>query len=289
MINEKVKFKLQGHEKFALRDGWLNKGLIMVEKYPDVFQRKDAPDVLGVGSNMVKSIRYWLKAFRLLEEKNGEGAKLTDLANIIKEYDLYLEDNFTLWVLHSNIVRNVEEATSWFMFFNRCDDEELEREQISQILTREIKKFVEGQKFSENSVKNDVDVILNMYSNDKELTDPEDKNISPFTVLNIVKNNDGRYYKNHPDRRIVNEWNVLFELAIMMKDCDSISIEKAIYGECGLNPIYQISEVFANEMLDRLDAMGYIHVDRTAGLDVIYRNEKKTPEQVIKEYYENHR
>ena len=26
--NMKIKMKLQGHEKFALREGWLNKGLI---------------------------------------------------------------------------------------------------------------------------------------------------------------------------------------------------------------------------------------------------------------------
>ena len=31
MANEKVKIRLQGHEKFVLREGWLNKGIVRIE------------------------------------------------------------------------------------------------------------------------------------------------------------------------------------------------------------------------------------------------------------------
>lgn len=59
MAVKKIKIRLQGHEKFALRDGWLNKVLEIVPENPDAFLRKDAPDIFGIGSNMVKSLRYW--------------------------------------------------------------------------------------------------------------------------------------------------------------------------------------------------------------------------------------
>ena len=36
------------------------------------------------------------------------------------------------------------------------------------------------QHFSEKSLSNDVDVLLNMYSRNKEREDPEEKRISPF-------------------------------------------------------------------------------------------------------------
>ena len=39
MAEEKVKLRLQGHEKFALREGWLNKGLAILGETPDVFLR----------------------------------------------------------------------------------------------------------------------------------------------------------------------------------------------------------------------------------------------------------
>ena len=107
-----IKIKLQGHEKFALRDGWLNKGLIMVERDSTAFQGKNGPDIFGIGNNMVKSLRYWLKAFWLIQESSSKGATLTKFGHIIWENDPYFEDIYTIWLLHSQIVKNVEEATS---------------------------------------------------------------------------------------------------------------------------------------------------------------------------------
>ncbi|SCX88252.1 Protein of unknown function [Butyrivibrio hungatei] len=289
MATSKIKLRLQGHEKFALREGWLNKGLIIVNENSGVFQSEEAPDIFGIGNNMVKSVRYWLRAFGLISETPGKGASLTEIGRIIYDNDLYFEDVFTLWILHSNIAKNIEEATSWFMFFNRCQVDDLNRDQIQQILKREITKYAEGTTFSDNSVKSDVDVILNMYSNTKEITDPEDKNISPFSELKLLKKVDGRYSKVHADRRVVNEWVVLYELANKMLGLDSISIEELAINENGLQNIYQMNFVMINDYLDKLDALGYIHVDRTAGLDMIYREKEFSPVEVLEEYYRNSR
>ncbi len=289
MANNKIKLRLQGHEKFALREGWLNKGLIIVNDNPGIFQSDEAPDTFGIGNNMVKSVRYWLKAFGLITETPGKGASLTTIGKIIYENDLYLEDIFTLWILHANIAKNIEEATSWFMFFNRCQVDDLNRDQIQQILKREISKYVEGESFSENSLKSDVDVLLNMYSNTKEISDPEDKNISPFTELKLLKKVDGRYSKVHADKRLVNEWIVLYELADKLQGKESISIEELSSAENGLQCIYQMSIVMINDYLDKLDALGFIHVDRTAGLDMIYKESEFTTIDVLEEYYKNNR
>ena len=283
--NSKIKIRLQGHEKFALREGWLNKGLIMVQNNPTIFQGKEGPDLLGIGTNMVKSLRYWLKAFGLIEESTNKGAILTELGKLILENDPYFEDIFTIWLLHSNIVKNVAEATSWYMFFNRVDAEDLEKDEIEAILIREIRKYAIGATFSEKSVGNDVDVLLNMYSKTKEMVDPEDKSNSPLSQLGLVKNINGRYSKCHPDRRKISEWNVLYELSLMLEDRDSISIEEVIAGENGLGKKYHLTAVAANELLDILDAYGFIRVNRTAGLDVIYKAKEFSAEDVVRDYY----
>ena len=289
MAANKIKIRLQGHEKFALREGWLNKGLIIVKEKPGIFQSDEAPDVFGIGNNMVKSLRYWLKAFGLISEAPGKGASLTQIGNIIYENDLYFEDVFTLWILHSNIAKNIEEATSWYLFFNRCQIDDLNRDQVQQVLKRELDKYVEGATYSENSLKSDVDVLLNMYSNTKEILDPEDKNISPFSELKLLKKIDGRYSKAHADKRLVNEWLVLYELANMFEDRESISIEELSSNENGLQKIYQMTLVMINDFLDKLDALGYIHVDRTAGLDMIYKVKNFNSMDVLEEYYKNKR
>ncbi|HEY9663495.1 MAG TPA: DUF4007 family protein, partial [Allocoleopsis sp.] len=56
------------HETFHPRFGWLKKGFNHASKDPEVFLREDSPIRLGVGKNMVRSIRYWCSAFKLLDE-----------------------------------------------------------------------------------------------------------------------------------------------------------------------------------------------------------------------------
>ena len=283
--NTKIKIRLQGHEKFALRDGWLTKGLSIIDKRPDAFLGSEGPDLFGIGNNMVKSLRYWMKAFKLIEENPGTGAKLSGLGKIILQNDVYLEKNFTLWILHSQIAKNIAEATTWYMFFNKCNVIDMEKDEIEKILYREISQYVMGQPFSENSLKNDVDVLLNMYSKNKVNSDPEDKSQSPFANLGLIKNTENLYSQTSPKRRDIDEWVVLYELAEMMRDKNEISIERVLNGTCGISHIYQVKPVLANELLDRLDAAEYIRVDRTAGLDMIYRTKAFTTESVMADYY----
>ena len=283
--NTKIKIRLQGHEKFALRDGWLTKGLSIIDKRPDAFLGSEGPDLFGIGNNMVKSLRYWMKAFKLIEENPGAGAKLSELGKIILQNDVYLEKNFTLWILHSQIAKNIADATTWYMFFNKCNVIDMEKDEIEKILYREISQYVMGQPFSENSLKNDVDVLLNMYSKNKVNNDPEDKSQSPFANLGLVKNTENLYSQTSPKRRDIDEWVVLYELAEMMRDKNEISTERVLNGTCGISHIYQVKPVLANELLDRLDAAEYIRVDRTAGLDMIYRTKAFTTESVMADYY----
>ena len=284
--NTDVKIRLQGHEKFALREGWLNKGLMATVSNPTVFQ-KDGTDILGVGTNMVKSIRFWMNAFGLISENQRTGASLTDLGRLIYEYDENFEDIFTLWLLHFSIIKNRKEATSWHIFFNKCEVDAFEKKDIANYMHKELFKYVGNSNFSDNSLNSDIDVILNMYSKDKKTDDPEDKNISPFARLGLLKKEGIEYSKKQPDQRNFNEWIVLYVLSELLKNDDSISIDAALMREDGLVRMTQMSSIVINEYLDRLDAMGYIRVNRTAGLDVIYKNPDKNIEanEVIKNYY----
>lgn len=282
MATDKVKIKLQGHEKFSLREGWINKALMILPENPDAFTRKDATDLFGIGSNMVKSLRYWMRVFGLT---NVSGTELSNMGMLIANNDPYLENPFTLWMMHSNIAKNIDDATSWYMYFNKCDAEDLDKNEIESILLREVKKYAAGTTFSEKSLSNDVDVLLNMYSKNKEKYDPEDKNTSPFTQLALVKKIEGRYSKCHPNKRDFSEMIVLYELSIKFADAEGISIEDAVNAERGLAKIYNLSSVMANDYFDRLDATGYIRVDRTAGLDMIYPVKKLKPMEIIEEYY----
>lgn len=284
MATKKVKIRLQGHEKFVLREGWINKALMILPGNPDAFTRKDATDLFGIGSNMVKSLRYWMRVLGLTDVS---GTKLSEVGKLIAKYDPYLENVFSLWIMHSYISKNIEDATTWFMFFNRCDADDMEKNEIENILLREVKKYAAGTVFSEKSLSNDVDVLLNMYSQSKEKADPEDKSISPFVQLSLIKKMNGRYIKKHPSRTQFPDEIVLYELALRKIGKEGLSIENIVFGERGLNKIFNMTAIMANDYFDRLDASGYIRVDRTAGLDMLYPMQKLAPLTVIEDYYKN--
>ena len=98
------KMKFKGHETFFIRKGWLNKGMRNVVKDPYVFMgvNGNPTDILGIGTNMVKSLRYWLQVVGLTNEKMAgkKFQELTEVGKIIYENDPYNEELGTLALLH---------------------------------------------------------------------------------------------------------------------------------------------------------------------------------------------
>lgn len=284
-MEKKINYKLKGHEKFPLREGWMNKGIsVAKEEGTHIFLENQGPDVLGVGTNMVKSIRYWMQACGLLE-KDGNKEKLSDMAEIIYENDPYFEDVFSLWLLHSNIAKNIEQATVWYMFFNRFTADSFSKSELQGKMKQELFNYV-GQQVTESSLKDDIDVLLNMYSKgDIRNDDPEDKIVSPLSVLALLKKEGETYYKVQPDLRKVDNALVLYELSCMFKNEKSLSIERIAVGEKSLGAIYHMTMVTVNKYLDNLEVLGYIRLDRTAGLDMVYPIDVKNPLEILRDYY----
>ena len=100
-----MKFTFSGHESFPCKSLWLKKGYDFVlsgKKFSDPSAVID----LGVGKNMVASIRFWLRAFGITLNDN-----IVWLGNYILNEndgkDKYLEDIATLWLFHFNLVLSV--------------------------------------------------------------------------------------------------------------------------------------------------------------------------------------
>ena len=80
--------KFRGHESFFIRKGWLYKGLHGIQGNPELFTSKDAMEELGIGNNMVRSLRYWMQATGIAVEKltknhGKRGQFITELGKII--------------------------------------------------------------------------------------------------------------------------------------------------------------------------------------------------------------
>ena len=107
------------HETFVLRYSWLTKGFQEMEKNSDVFTSENQTVTLGVGKNMVNSIRYWLIASQMAEPDQSGRMKKTDFGQwILSELDPFIEDEATLWLIHWLIASNPDISTGWYWFFN---------------------------------------------------------------------------------------------------------------------------------------------------------------------------
>src|ERR1700726_2661602 len=112
-----------GHETFPFRYPWLKKGYDAVRVDGDVFLRDDAMTTLGVGKNMVRSIRHWCLPAEVVEENPGEGSALrpSSLGRLLLAddgLDPYLEDPATPWLFHWHIAANRTRATTWYWTFS---------------------------------------------------------------------------------------------------------------------------------------------------------------------------
>lgn len=283
------KIRLKGHETFILREGWLAKGLKAVADNPKVFSEYSGADALGVGTNMAKAIRYWLRVGGLTVESKGE-VVLSPFGRLVQQYDSYFEDDFTMWIIHGNISCNAELATSWYIFFNRIGNEEYTKDELENVMFREIKAYASQPEIPENSVAADVTAIINMYSRQKDADyDPEEKKVSPFAELALLKRNNGVYKKNMPSQEQLPDMAVLYLIQRYFHNekTDSMSIDTLLRGDELPGKIYNLSRVNLNYYLDKLASDEYITVNRTAGLDMVYLLKSLTSEEVIRKYYED--
>ena len=288
MASDKKKYRIKGHESFILREGWLNKGLKVVKDNPLVFTDNYGADALGVGSSMAKAIRYWLKTANLIKDVPRKEISLTKIGELIYEKDPYFEDETSLWFVHVQIACNLEKATSWYMFFNHMDIEEFSKEKLYQILEKQIKEYAMIDELSSRSLNDDCSAILSMYCKEKtEDYDPEDKKISPFALLGLLKKYGNGYQKEQPNLKTLDKWVVfyLIQKFFIKKQTESVSIDDLLEKEEMPGKILNLKRMALNEYLEQLENLELISVNMTAGLDMVYKKSDLSEIEIIRKYY----
>lgn len=185
--------KFAGHDTFHLRDGWLKKGLSIAQKLGDEgLLSSRAADILGVGANMVKSIRHWLEAVQLtqgtLELDEGKVTVITELASMILEHDPYFQSEATWWALHVNIVNKPNSAFAWNWFFNDFQASRFEKAYCVESLKRSLEYNPSQRCPAQKTLDKDVTAILASYAQQipRVTLTPEDTKDCPFLRLGLL-------------------------------------------------------------------------------------------------------
>lgn len=185
-----------GHETFALRYGWLNKAYNNFSLNEKDIEKQVVE--LGVGKNMVNSIKYWAEVSGLVPLKDSENSKQnykTAISEIFAKYDTYLELNESTWLLHYFIQKNFTDLTFARWYFNYCNKQVFEKSELLSDLIFWLE--TNGLKLpSEATLQKDLDCFILCYSkklSKKQLN--EDAFISPLNELNLIYQVDSHKFK----------------------------------------------------------------------------------------------
>lgn len=288
--------KFRGHETFFIRKGWLYKGMSNVVREPGVFQGAagNPMDVLGIGANMVKALRYWLIATKLTcEPRTGKkNQALTDLGLVVYENDPYMEEIGSIWLVHYMLANNEEDATAWYIFFNEFNKTEFTVDDFHSSVVKYIRMKGDANIPSDRAIEDDFSCIVNTYVSRSKLNpskvQPEsniDCPLGELGLIDVVNKRDGIYKKSSPKADMI-PGLILLAAIIDKADNKQIRISSLQNDKGCIGKIFNLDSITLINSLYKLETFGYISVIRTAGLDVIDIKTDMTFIECIQAYYD---
>jgi len=158
--------RFSGHETFACRYAWLPKAFRVLDLDPKAFLDEEGAMVqLGLGKNMVRSLRFWVEAMGLAIPSEIRGLSLTHFARAVFSqdgHDPYLEDTRSLWLLHWNLSSRSDGALfAWWFLLNYWPFPELTRSDVLSAFIRESSRL--GVSHSTITLSQHLDAFIHTY------------------------------------------------------------------------------------------------------------------------------
>lgn len=288
--------KFRAHDTFFIRKGWLSKGMKYVCNKPDVFvDKNDNPmDVLGIGSNMVKALRYWLQAVGLTTEPNSgrRTQSFTELGKSIFEHDRFIEETGTLFLLQYKLASNIEDATAWYYFFNEFTMSEFTKEDFVASIQNYVLMNDATASVAIRSLNDDFTCIINTYLPKHKAGTPKaspENNIDcPFGDLGLVdvlSKTHRTYKKTIPAVSSINPWVALAVILDQSQGRKEISLNELLTAPCNIGKVFNLDAISMLDLLRGVERLGEIKIIRTAGLDVVRILSDRDFQSCVEMYY----
>ena len=267
-MNHSLKVRFAGHETFTLKQLWLRKAVRFVQQAVKEGRqanfRDDAAIVeLGLGKNMVSSLRFWSVACGFL----NSGCELTPTGLALKIFgtndsdglDPYIQNLTTSWVVHWNLCSDPSKLTVFWYLFNKINKSSISRSEFLEDLSQ----FVNVNDFhvTENTLKRDVEVCIRSYAplitgRAKDSFSEEcaetllgGLGLMEFRSRDVIEVSRTRRY-SLPTSIFL--WSILdmWEKDEELRDCQTLDWFQLAYAENSPGRIFKLSE---NDLSDRLE------------------------------------
>ena len=259
--------KFSGHETFAMRYAWLPKAYSALSRDPYALSNdEEAMVALGIGKNMVYSLRFWIDATDVAHPIQGGGFQLTPFAKAVLDrqgFDPFLEDPKTLWLLHWNLATRQESPLfAWHYLFNEWKLPEFTRSEVLKAFQRTSAKL--GYSHSDVTLSQHLDIFLHTYHS-RKVGAREDSLDGPLVELDLLRllgdrqNDSGRWEKVYSfDRRPKPQISAaLFEFFIddfwrrWRASEKVLTLADILHGHCSPGRVLNLPE---QDLIERLDS-----------------------------------
>ena len=292
-----------GHQTFPFRYTWLKKGVDAVTENPTVFSSEDASVTLGVGKNMVSSIRHWCSVARLIKADNHQRGRLvpTELGKAIFDdkdgFDPYLDDPATLWLIHWQISTNINQATAWYWAFNILRENRFTPDTFKQQLYEWTQRQKESMRpVADNTLQRDVNCFIRTYCHSRHNANAavaEETFDCPLVELNLIAelpDRDG-YEFQRGDKETLPIEVIAWALETFWKNRfsqrESLSFSDLMYAPLSPGRIFRLDEDTMTLYLESLERLtdSALRYDETADLKQAYRHRDLNPMKLLERYY----
>ena len=250
------------HESFHLRYGWLKKAYDKVKEDPRIFTREHATVQLGVGKNMVRSIKFWSIANKIIAAHGNVGNVTwapTYMGDTIfgkQGLDPYLEKPATLWLLHWLLFAPPSRIPIWWILMNEFAATNIKLEDVTESINTRLTNIAEWNTPSPKSIKKDIDVFIHTYTTRQDKISIEDYLDCPFRQMHMIKQNSRDvmrfvFGKKHGLSPLMTAFACLDFVERAGIHSNSISISRLATEAGSVGNIFKINENDLVELLDK--------------------------------------
>lgn len=288
-----AKLGFSGHETFPFRYGWLPKAVMGAEN-TSYFSKPLALVDLGVGKNMVQSIRHWGIATGLLHDGTKGEVSRSNLGEALYErWDPYFEDIGSLWLVHWQLVNNPAKAAAWHYTFFEYQRRDFSKAELTQHLGDWAERL--GAKNKASTLERDVDCLIRTYLPSKASKSgvAEDSFDCPLVELGLLQQyEDGqRYAFVYGTKRTLPTAVFAYALLEFVEQTkgerQTVPLHDVLFGVGSPGQAFKLDENALMEKMEAVQTMtnGAIDLDDTAGLKQLYLRREVDKWALLEEFY----
>ena len=290
-----------GHQTFPFRYTWLKKGVDAVTKDPTVFSSENASVTLGVGKNMVASIKHWCQVSELIKADTRQRGRFdtTPLGKAIfnddNGFDPYLDDPATLWLIHWKIATTMNQATAWYWAFNVFRENQF----TPDIFKKQLSEWTQQQKASmrpasESTLQRDINCFIRTYCQSRHTTTVVEESFDcPLIELNLIielPDGDGYEFQRGEKETLPTQIfaaTLIAFWAARFAEKDALPFSELMYAPLSPGRTFRLDEDTMTSYLETLNEVtkGAFQYDETAGLKQVYRHRDLDPMEIVERYY----